>query len=209
MKQNREKILKEARNFFEKVMNDDMGIYYDEDTPDDMFFEIEDVRYPVEIDKFTKVFIDERKIKMLRTMRETAKNNVVSLMKDIGLNPSYPIDDVISKPIQDKSGIDEIVLEAVERINQTLPYPGYSDHHTGLAIDIFYCDRGFKSFQWLLANARHFGFIWRYTQQSAPFTGIVPEDWHLRFVGIPHAEKMHELNMTLDEYIINGTYRNV
>jgi zinc D-Ala-D-Ala carboxypeptidase len=72
--------------------------------------------------------------------------------------------------------------------------PGYSEHHTGYALDIgdANSDTDIKmtfqdtdAYRWLVVNANNFGF-----QQSFPLNnhqGVSFEPWHWRYVGSPRA----------------------
>jgi hypothetical protein len=87
--------------------------------------------------------------------------------------------------------------------------PGYSEHHTGLAVDvgIFYPDGSQGSFSesqnavWMRNNCQHFGFVRRYAEDKTAITGISNEAWHFRYVGMPHAFYMTAHNLCLEEYI--------
>jgi D-alanyl-D-alanine carboxypeptidase len=88
--------------------------------------------------------------------------------------------------------------------------PGSSEHQTGLAFDIGGIDRNkdlqqsFNQTQeadWLAKNAYRYGFILRYPSGKESVTGKQFESWHYRFVGIEHAEKIHDQNLTLEEYL--------
>jgi len=69
--------------------------------------------------------------------------------------------------------------------------PGYSEHHTGYAVDIGDGDRpathlktSFEStpaFQWLQANAAHYSFELSFPRNNPQ--GVAYEPWHWRFVG--------------------------
>ncbi|UZN02596.1 M15 family metallopeptidase [Cellulomonas sp. S1-8] len=71
--------------------------------------------------------------------------------------------------------------------------PGFSEHQTGLAVDIESGSDPGCSFQtcfartvegvWLAEHAGEFGFVVRYTEQNTGVTGYAPEGWHLRWVG--------------------------
>ena len=100
---------------------------------------------------------------------------------------------------------------SVERVGEaeTLKWytrPGYSEHHTGFAIDFntnSYGDRAFtgKGNQvWFKKNCHKYGFILRYTADKKPITEINAEAWHFRQVGIPHADYMSKNNLCLEEY---------
>lgn len=88
--------------------------------------------------------------------------------------------------------------------------PGYSEHQTGLAVDIAAAD-GACSLQacfadtpagvWAAENAHRFGFIVRYPAGSSAVTGYAYEPWHLRYVGVDLAQAVHASGIgTLEEY---------
>ena len=87
--------------------------------------------------------------------------------------------------------------------------PGYSEHHTGLAMDlsIFYEDGSEGTFsssaeaEWYAEYSYRFGFVLRYQASKTEITGISNEEWHFRYVGIPHAYYMYEHDLCLEEYV--------
>ena len=87
--------------------------------------------------------------------------------------------------------------------------PGYSEHHTGLAVDILSPDHpGFYetfedtlAFAWLSENAHLFGFILRYPRDSRDITGIAYEPWHFRYVGVEAATEIFENGWVLEEFL--------
>lgn len=87
--------------------------------------------------------------------------------------------------------------------------PGYSEHQTGLAIDV--CDANdcnlIESFgttamgQWVADNAYRYGFIVRYPKDKTTVTGYAYEPWHLRYVGTELATEMRNTGIkTLEEF---------
>ncbi|MBQ3052274.1 MAG: M15 family metallopeptidase [Clostridia bacterium] len=83
--------------------------------------------------------------------------------------------------------------------------PGTSEHQTGLAADFNMASSKFDTtdyYKWMLENAEDYGFIQRYTAEKQEKTGIIPESWHWRFVGINKAKEINDLGMCLEEYII-------
>lgn len=86
--------------------------------------------------------------------------------------------------------------------------PGYSEHQSGLAVDIRMdndCSdldavRYNSHYNWLLENMHTYGFILRYPDDKEDKTKIAPESWHLRYVGVDLATYLYEKNLTLDEY---------
>lgn len=82
--------------------------------------------------------------------------------------------------------------------------PGTSEHNLGLAMDICNTNSTFssqKEYKWLTEHAHEYGFILRYTAEKQPVTGIIPEPWHWRYVGIEHAAKIKESGLCLEEYV--------
>ena len=93
--------------------------------------------------------------------------------------------------------------------------PGYSEHHTGLAVDIVdqnwynsystqvldasYGDQ--PGAKWIAENAPKFGFIIRYPKDRQDITGITYEPWHIRYVGKENAEYITEHHLTLEEFL--------
>jgi zinc D-Ala-D-Ala carboxypeptidase len=78
--------------------------------------------------------------------------------------------------------------------------PGFSEHQTGLAADLWAAGQGCRLYpcfadtkagKWLAANAWRYGFILRYPQGATSVTGYEYEPWHFRFVGKPMAKAMH------------------
>ncbi len=84
--------------------------------------------------------------------------------------------------------------------------PGFSEHQTGLALDIVtYNIQGndFENtdeFQWLQENAHNYGFILRYPKDKEHITGYSYESWHYRYIGKDLATKVKESGLTYDEY---------
>lgn len=84
---------------------------------------------------------------------------------------------------------------------------GYSEHQTGLALDVIAPGgtlNGFQStaqFAWMRDNAHRFGFILRYGEGQEEITGYKFEPWHYRYVGLEAAEAIHAADLTLEEYI--------
>lgn len=85
--------------------------------------------------------------------------------------------------------------------------PGYSEHQTGLSLDIFSTEHttttNFKdspAYLWLTENAYKYGFIQRYKETNEDITGFAEESWHWRYVGVEVATYLHEHDITFDEY---------
>ncbi len=86
--------------------------------------------------------------------------------------------------------------------------PGYSEHQTGLAIDVAKGNATYlkfgstNEFKWMLENSHKYGYILRYTEEYIPITGYISEPWHYRYVGVEIATYIHEHPMTYEEYFV-------
>ena len=131
-------------------------------------------------------------------MREDVKNQLgVSLM----VNSSY-------RPYKDQESIyKQYKNVSLKYADSYAARPGYSEHQTGLAIDITSLEnplvKDFKvspEYQWLKDNCYKYGFILRYPEGKEHITGYNTESWHFRYVGLEVAKKIYLENITFDEY---------
>ena len=97
-----------------------------------------------------------------------------------------------------------------ETTNVRSAYPGRSEHHTGLAIDVTSASMGwgltqdfinYPDGQWINDHCYEYGFIVRYPQGKPDITGYAYEPWHLRYVGIDVATYIMANDLTLEEYL--------
>lgn len=92
--------------------------------------------------------------------------------------------------------------------------PGYSEHHSGLAIDLNTVNDEFsdtKEAKWLSDNCYKYGFILRYPKGKENETGYKYESWHIRYVGKELAEKLYNNGdwITLEDYFnITSEYKD-
>ena len=83
---------------------------------------------------------------------------------------------------------------------------GFSEHQTGLTLDIVTYNATMKNFEetdefkWLQENSYKYGFILRYPKDKEDITGYSYESWHYRYVGEDVAKEIHKLGITFDEY---------
>ncbi len=97
---------------------------------------------------------------------------------------------------------------------RTVAVPGYSEHHTGLALDLYlnidgedvylnedmvtYPEIWEKIHEKLAEN----GFILRYLEGKEAITGYGYEPWHIRYVGsIDIAKEITDKGITFEEYL--------
>ncbi|WP_242616410.1 M15 family metallopeptidase [Microterricola gilva] len=88
--------------------------------------------------------------------------------------------------------------------------PGYSEHQTGLTMDIGAasgncslrtCFTDTAEGAWLRDNAWRFGYLLRYPADKTAITGYDFEPWHFRYIGVDLATEMHNTGITtLEEF---------
>ena len=109
---------------------------------------------------------------------------------------------------------------------KTVAQPGYSEHHTGLALDLYFrirnADGSFSDVYYneemekpeykgvwdaIHAKLARYGFILRYLEGMEHVTGYRYEPWHIRYVGSAETanEIMSRKNLTLEEYLAGKT----
>ena len=98
---------------------------------------------------------------------------------------------------------------------KTVAQPGYSEHHTGLALDLYFRLDGEDVYYnedmvqypeiWEKIHAKlaDHGFILRYLEGKEHITGYSYEPWHIRYVGSPEIarEIMSQPGMTLEVWL--------
>ena len=113
----------------------------------------------------------------------------------------------------------EFLNEIFDREATGLHRPGFSEHHTGLVLDlvIWYSEDG-ESYEWYSPTAERianfpefqtvydkmvdYGFIMRYPDEKADITGVKDQEYEIRFVG--SAEVAHAITdnaLCLEEYL--------
>ena len=120
------------------------------------------------------------------------------------------------RTVKEQQEITDIFLEKYgeEYTHNTVAVPGYSEHHTGLCVDLYFVIDGVDIYQnedtekypWIWerihAHLTECGFILRYPSGKERITGYAYEPWHIRYVGNPlTAKNIMDQNLTLEEYL--------
>jgi D-alanyl-D-alanine carboxypeptidase len=114
------------------------------------------------------------------------------------------IDDDVAERMEQGKSYDEALAET---LMETMP-AGYSEHETGLALDIL-CSGNMNmdesqaaepGNQWLARHCQEYGFILRYPADKVSETEIDYEPWHFRYVGKEAAQYITENELTLEEF---------
>lgn len=90
--------------------------------------------------------------------------------------------------------------------------PGYSEHQTGLAMDINNASTSFnntREAKWIADNCVKYGFIIRYPKGKENITGYQYESWHVRYLGKELAKEVADSGLTLEEFLcIDSKYKS-
>lgn len=94
--------------------------------------------------------------------------------------------------------------QAETEAGKSVARPGYSEHATGLTLDLNGVKEDFDqttAYKWLSQHAQDYGFILRYPSDKQNITKIKFEPWHYRYVGIENAKAMKSQGLCLEEYL--------
>lgn len=112
---------------------------------------------------------------------------------------------------------DQFLAEKGEEYTKKyVAVPGYSEHHTGLAIDICIKKDGKyiydndemtaekEIFSKIHSHLADYGFILRYPEGKEDITGYGPEVWHFRYIkDVKAAKEIMSKGITFEEYLEN------
>jgi D-alanyl-D-alanine carboxypeptidase len=99
-----------------------------------------------------------------------------------------------------------VFLHGQEQADRESARPGFSEHQTGLTVDVTAVgdeDKDFSetsAFIWASANCMDYGWILRYPENKEDITGYEYESWHYRYVGKDLAQALYKTGMTYDEF---------
>lgn len=85
---------------------------------------------------------------------------------------------------------------------------GHSEHQLGTTADVGFPGHFLEGFtgtseaEWLAANAWKSGFVLSYPEGKEAVTGYAYEPWHIRYVGVEVAGKVHNSGLTLHEFLL-------
>jgi zinc D-Ala-D-Ala carboxypeptidase len=132
-------------------------------------------------------------------MREAAAEKLLTMIADAELDGVYLMPVSGFRTIEDQEYLFfDVTAERgqgpTERAEVSAP-PGYSEHHTGYAVDLLDADRPdvglveefeqTPAFKWLQKNAAYYSFEMSFPRDNPQ--GVTYEPWHWRFVGDRHS----------------------
>lgn len=157
---------------------------------------------PKDLVKITKPYTTVEGLKANRTAYVAAKKMIDDAKKEgynLTINSSYRSykdQEEITKTYQQLYGdayVEKYVLK-----------PGFSEHQTGLGLDIGSTDTNVfansDEYTWVKENCYKYGFIYRFKPKFEDITGIRHEAWHYRYVGKKVAKEIYDKDMSLEEY---------
>ena len=136
-----------------------------------------------------------------RAMADAAKQDGISL-RSVSAYRSY----------QTQQGLYQhyVSIDGKANAERYSARPGYSEHQTGLALDINTASisahfENTAEYAWLRANCARFGFLLRYPKEKESITGYRYEPWHYRYVGQDIARTCMDQGLTYEEYLAAQT----
>ncbi len=107
-------------------------------------------------------------------------------------------------------GIYSDPVEIQSKAGEVVKRPGFSEHNTGLAVDLYGSGdysltasfANTKAYAWLIENCADYGFILRFPKGKESITGVIYEAWHFRYVGDTKiAHEIMDNGLCLEEYL--------
>lgn len=144
--------------------------------------------------------LEDEVIEAFEEMKEAAKKDGITINIRSGYR-SYSI----QKQLYD----DYVRRDGKENADRYSAVPGFSEHQTGLAIDITTEDKitsigpwfdETPQAKWIYENAYKYGFVLRYPKGKEHITGYKTESWHYRYIGKEHSKNFNMNDLTLEEY---------
>ena len=149
--------------------------------------------------------IEKEALKKYNELKEAMAKEGVEILLDSGYR-SVKEQQEVWDDFEEKYGI--------EYTKNTVAVPWYSEHHTGLAIDIVIKKDGVlieenedmiaekEIFAKIHEKLSDYGFILRYPEGKKDITGYNYEPWHFRYVGSTEiAKDIADRDITFDEYM--------
>ena len=128
--------------------------------------------------------------------------------------------DSARRSVADQQRIMDVFTEKYgkEYALKTVATPGFSEHHTGLALDLYLIIDGKDVVEneemvkypeiWAKIHSRlaDYGFILRYLDGREYITGYGYEPWHIRYIDdVENAKEITDRDLTLEQYL--GAYK--
>lgn len=146
--------------------------------------------------------------KLLREDAAAALENLFAAAGEAGLS-LFAVSGYRSYERQKEIYENNVARNGRERTDQFSARPGYSEHQSGLAMDVSTNSihnrldeefAGTPEGKFLADHAHEYGFIIRYPKDKSEITGYSYEPWHIRYVGKDMAKELYDRGITMEEY---------
>lgn len=148
--------------------------------------------------------MDSAAAKAFAEMQTDASGDGVTLWISSAYRSGELQSELFRREIEEYSKTCATYAEAEAYAAQSVAPPGFSEHETGLALDLNGVRGDFDTtpaFRWLSRRAQDYGFILRYPKEKQSVTKIKYEPWHYRYVGVGPAREMKQSGQCLEEYL--------
>ncbi len=151
--------------------------------------------------------VDSRILENLKAMLEAGKAYGIDVQS--GYRSAEHQGTLYWRQVQYRRNAGWNELAAQKAAGQVVKRPGYSEHNTGLAVDLggsgnFELEQNFENtpaFKWLYEHCADYGFILRFPKGKEAITGVIYEPWHYRYVGKEAAREIMDSGICLEEYL--------
>lgn len=189
-----------------------------ENSPDDPLLVLVNKEHPLEDSYHTELhllkngqYVSEDIYGDLRDMLFTGEeeNPGTSFLVASGYRTSVKQQQLLEEEIEKNKNAGMSEQEAYEDALESVAPAGYSEHETGLCVDIVAesnqrldeSQQYTKENEWLMEHCAEYGFILRYPAGKEDVTGFMFESWHFRYVGKAAAKEITQKGITLEEYV--------
>ncbi len=164
----------------------------------------------ITIESFTNsqdydVFVEKKAMEAYKQLKEDLEKEDIHIDIDTGYRSVAEQEEIMQR-YRERYGLDYV--------KQYVAVPGYSEHQSALAIDLYlnvdgkdviynedlvkYTDIWDK----IHAKLADYGFILRYSKEKEDVTKFSYEPWHIRYVGSPEiAKDITDKGLALEEYL--------
>ncbi len=157
----------------------------------------------------------QNSVEDLVDVERTAYKAYLQLKADLAAEGVYIDLDSAYRSIEAQQEIADRFTEKYgeDYVAKYVAVPGYSEHHTGLALDLYlnvdgedvYYNEDLVKYPEIWARVHEkladHGFILRYIEGKEHITGYSYEPWHIRYVGVDNAKKIAASGMTLEGWL--------
>ena len=159
-----------------------------------------------------EVFVEKKAYEAYCQLKEAVEKDLEGYEKG---EVKFELDSAYRSVAAQQKIVDEFTEKYGEDyVRKYVAVPGYSEHHTGLALDLYFTIDGKDVYEnedlvqypdiWEAVHARlpEFGFILRFPESGEAITGYAYEPWHIRYLDSPEiAKEITDKGVTLEEYL--------